>query len=190
MLSHLAKSGEVDTLSYYEKFNNAVISYNEGRYSLAASKFSNILSNERDYRDPASQLMMAKSQYHLKLYQKAHRSCKSILTNYPNSPYEYDALVLMGDIALQENNETKAFKYYLNARPQIEDLLYLNEIDQRIYNCIGIGVKEESLEGLLFKEKNQFNRAIINLSRAYRAWMSGNDYDLEFIRNHVNKLTN
>ena len=185
ILSQLARSEEVDTLSYYEKFNNAVISYNEGRYNLAASKFSNILSNERDYRDPASQLMMAKSQYHLKLYQKAHRSCKSILTNYPNSPYEYDALVLMGDIALQENNETKAFKYYLNARPQIEDLLYLNEIDQRIYNCIGIGVKEESLEGLLFKEKNQFNRAIINLSRAYRAWMSGNDYDLEFIINEI-----
>ena len=185
MLSHLAKSEEIATLSYYEKFNNAVISYNDGRYSLAASKFSNILSNERAYRDPACQLMMAKSQYHLKLYQKAHRSCKSILTNYPNSPYEYDALVLMGDIALQENNETKAFKYYLNARPQIEDPLYLNEIDQRIYNCIGIGVKEESLEGLLFKEKNQFNRAIINLSRAYRAWMSGNDYDLEFIINEI-----
>ena len=48
-----------------------------------------------------------------------------------------------------------------------------------------MGVKEESLEGLLFKEKNQFNRAIINLSRAYRAWMSGNDYDLEFIINDI-----
>ena len=81
ILSQLARSEVVDTLSYYEKFNNAVISYNEGRYSMAASKFSNILSNERDYRDPASQLMMAKSQYHLELYQKAHRSCKSILTN-------------------------------------------------------------------------------------------------------------
>ena len=185
MLSHLAKSEEIDTLSYYEKFNDAVISYKEARYSLAASKFSNILSNERSYRDPASQLMMAKSQYHLKLYQKAHRSCRAILNNYPNSPYEHDALVLMGDIALQENNETKAFKHYLKARPQIEDLLFLNEIDQRIYNCIGMGVKEESLEGLLFKEKNQFNRAIINLSRAYRAWVSGNDYDLEFIIDEI-----
>ena len=181
MLGHFANSEQVDTLSYYEKFNNAVISYKEGRYSLAASKFSNILSNDRAYRDPASQLMMAKAQYHLKLYQKAHRSCKSILNNYPNSPYEHDALVLIGDIALQENNETKAFKHYLKARPQIEDLLFLNKIDQRIYNCIGMGVKEESLEGLLFKEKNQFNRSIINLSRAYRAWISGNDYDLEFI---------
>ena len=81
VLSHFANSEQVDTLSYYEKFNNAVISYKEGRYSLAASKFSNILSNDRSYKDPASQLMMAKSQYHLKLYQKAHRSCKSILNN-------------------------------------------------------------------------------------------------------------
>ena len=68
-LGHFANSEQVDTLSYYEKFNNAVVSYKEGRYSLAASKFSNILSNERGYRDPASQLMMAKSQYHLKLFQ-------------------------------------------------------------------------------------------------------------------------
>ena len=93
IIVHFANSEQVDTLSYYEKFNNAVISYKEGRYSLAASKFSNILSNDRSYRDPASQLMMAKSQYHLKLYQKAHRSSKSILNNYPNSQYEHDALV-------------------------------------------------------------------------------------------------
>ena len=70
MLSSFAISAQLDTLSYYEKFNNAVVSYKEGRYSLAASKFFNILSNERGYRDPASQLMMAKSQYHLKLFQK------------------------------------------------------------------------------------------------------------------------
>ena len=36
-----------------------------------------------------------------------------------------------------------------------------------------------------FSRKNQFNRAIINLSRAYRAWISGNDYDLEFIINEI-----
>ena len=34
MLSQLARSEVVDTLSYYEKFNNAVISYNEGRVGV------------------------------------------------------------------------------------------------------------------------------------------------------------
>ena len=185
MISSICMSEQLDTLTYYEKFDNALTIFKEGRYRLAESKFSSILSNDREYKDPVTQLMMAKAQYHLKLYDKAHRSSKSILASYPNSPYEKDALILLGDIALGQNNSTRAFKYYLEARPQIEDRLYLNQIDERIYNCIGVGVKEETLEGLLFREKNQFNRAIINLSRAYRAWMNGNDYDLEFIINEI-----
>ena len=185
MISSICMSEQLDTLTYYEKFDNALSLFKEGRYRLAESKFSSILSNEREYRDPVTQLMMAKAQYHLKLYDKAHRSSKSILASYPNSPYEKDALILLGDIALGQNNSTRAFKFYLEARPQIEDRLYLNQIDERIYNCIGSGVKEETLEGLLFREKNQSNRAIINLSRAYRAWMNGNDYDLEFIVNEI-----
>ena len=185
ILSSICISKQLDTLTYYEKFNSALSIFKEGRYRLAELKFSSILSNERAYKDPAAQLIMAKSQYHLKFFDKAHRSSKSILTNYPNSPYEKDALVLLGDIALGQKNTTRAFKYYLEARPQIEDRLYLNKIDERIYNCIGIGVKEETLEGLLFREKNQFNRAIINLSRAYRAWMNGNDYDQESSINEI-----
>ena len=35
----------------------------------------------------------------------------------------------------------------------IDDLLYLNVIDKRIYNCIGISIKREVIEGLLFREK-------------------------------------
>lgn len=185
MISSICMSEQLDTLTYYEKFDNALKIFKEGRYRLAESKFSSILSNEREYKDPVTQLMMAKAQYHLKLYDKARRSSKSILTSYSDSPYEKDALILLGDIALGQNNSTRAFKYYLEVRPQIEDRLYLNQIDERIYNCIGIGVKEEALESLLFREKNQFNRAIINLSRAYRAWMNGNDYDLEFIINEI-----
>jgi len=178
-------STQLDSLSYYEKFDIAVKSFQEGRYNIAELQFANILSNEREYRDPASQIMMAKSQYHLKLFDKANRSCKSVLSSYPSSPYEPDALVLLGDIALEEGKATKAFKHYLNARPQIEDLLYLNKIDERIYNCIGMGVKEEVIEGLLFREKDSFNRAIINLSRAYEAWINGDDYDLELIIDEI-----
>ena len=178
-------SAQIDSLPYYEKFDIAVKSFKEGRYNIAELQFTNILSNEREYRDPASQLMMAKSQYHLDLFDKANRSCKSVLSSYPSSPYESDALVLLGDIALGEGNPTKAFKHYLNARPQIEDLLYLNKIDERIFNCIGMGVKEEVIEGLLFREKDSFNRAIINLSRAYEAWINGDDYDLELVINEI-----
>ena len=176
---------QYDSLSYYEKFNFAIESYMQGRYNIAEKQFTTILSDEREYRDPAAQLMMAKSQYHLQNFSKAHRSCKSVISNYSNSPYELDALILLGDIALSQDNATKAFRYYLDARSQIEDLLYLNSIDERIYNCIGIGIKEEVVEGMLFREKDAFNRAIINLSRAYNAWTNGDNYDLDLIINEI-----
>ena len=186
LLSTFVLSNGFDTLSYYEKFDSAVISYKQNRYSLAEKQFKNILINDKAYRDPAAQLMMAKSQYQLKLYENALRSSKVILSTFSNSPYEIDALILLGDIVLSQGKATKAFKYYLEARTKIENLLYLNTIDERIYKCIGIGVKQEVVEGILFREKDKFNREIINLSRAYQAWMNGDLYDLEIIIDEIN----
>ena len=57
------------------------------------------------------------------MFDKAQQSCRSLLTNYPNCPYEMDALILMGDITLEQGRTTNAFKHYINARPMIDDLL-------------------------------------------------------------------
>jgi len=178
-------AGEIDSLPYYQKFNKSVEFYQQGRYNLALNYFKSILVNKREYRDPAAQLLMAKCQYNLAMFDEAQRSCKSLLSNYPNSPYQMDAFILMGDIYLKQGRPTNAFRYYLNARPLIDDLLYLNIIDQRLYNCIGIGIKEETLEGLLFREKNSFNRSIINLTRGYQAWLNGDNYDLDMMINEI-----
>ena len=74
-----------DDLSYYEKFDTAVRSYKEGRYRLAENQFTAILVDERDYKDPAAQLLMAKSQYRQGQWDKALRSCKSVLSNFSGS---------------------------------------------------------------------------------------------------------
>ena len=184
-LSTVVLGKEFDDLSYYEKFDTAVQSYKEGRYRLAENQFTAILVDERDYKDPAAQLLMAKSQYRQGQWDKALRSCKSVLSNFSSSPYESDAMILLGDIDLARGKITSAFQHYLSVRPLIEDLLYLNEIDERLYTCIGIGVKEERIEGFLFREKNAFNRAIINLARAYQSWKNGDAYDLSMVLNGI-----
>ena len=71
-----------EDLSYYEKFDTAVQSYKEGRYRLAENQFTAILVDERDYKDPSAQLLMAKSQYRQGQWDKALRSCKSVLSNF------------------------------------------------------------------------------------------------------------
>ena len=54
-----------DTLTYHQKFTTAVDNYKKQRYNLSQSQFRNILANDRSYRDPAAQLMMAKAQYQM-----------------------------------------------------------------------------------------------------------------------------
>ena len=78
--------------------------------------FKIILINERDYVDPAAQLMIAKSQLKQNKHEGALRTCKSFLISYPKSIYEPDVLILLGDISLKNEKFTKAFQHFINAR--------------------------------------------------------------------------
>ena len=165
--------------SYHEKFEEALQLYKEERFRLSEKKFRNILEKDRDYRDPVSQLFIAKSQVQQGLWDQARRTCKNFLANYQNSPYEVNIYILLGDCAFSEGKTTSAFQNYLKARKLIDNILYKNEVDQRLYNCIGLGLSEEKIEGMLFRERNNFNRAIINLARCYQSWLNGNNYNMK-----------
>ena len=122
--------------TYYEKFEEAVQYFKEGRFRLSEYYFNIILTEDRDHRDPAAQIFIAKSQLQQGLWDKSIMTCKSILANYHNSPYNLDIYVLLGDCAFNEGKITLAFKNYITARKLIDDLSYINDIDQRLYNCI------------------------------------------------------
>ncbi|MGY8765121.1 MAG: hypothetical protein ACKVLE_10335, partial [Fidelibacterota bacterium] len=77
LILNLLKADGFDTLTYYDKFDVAVQTYNEERYRLSEKYFSSILIIDKDYRDPASQLMLAKSQYQQNKWRDAVRSAKS-----------------------------------------------------------------------------------------------------------------
>ena len=174
----ISTAQEIDSLNYYQKFNLAVKSYKDKRYTLAEEQFKIILINDRDYVDPAAQLMMAKSQLKQNNYEGALRTCNSFLTSYPKSIYESDGLILLGDISLKNEKFTKAFRYFLNARRVAKQQQYIYQIDKRILRCIGLGLNEELIEKLLFKEKKPQIRSIINLARAYNSWQKGLANDL------------
>ena len=182
---NLLKADGFDTLTYHEKFDVAVQTYKEERYRLSEKYFSAILINDKDYRDPASQLMLAKSQYQQNKWQDAVRSAKSVLSNFPGSPYQDHTLLLIGDIALSQGKNSEAFQNYLSIRPTAKDSLQLSDIDQRLIICIGNGLKEQRIEGILFREKTPTNRAIINFARAYLSWINGDAYDFSLALNGI-----
>ena len=171
----------LDSLGYRVHFQQALEQYNHSRFRLAEDYFHAILTQDRDYTDPAAQLMLAKSQYRQGDLNQALRTCKSYISSYPGSPYEIHAQILMGDILLKQGQITSAFKRYLQVRSMSTDSIQSQGIDERILNCIANDIDPHRLEGLLFQEQDGPNRAILNLARAYASWKNGNRYDLELI---------
>ena len=105
-------AADFDSLGYYGKFNTAIESYKNKRFKLSETQFKSILFNDKDYVDPAAQLMIAKSQLKQGELKKSKRTCKSLLSSYSKLSYESEGLTLLGDISLIEEEYTKAFQYF------------------------------------------------------------------------------
>ena len=163
-------ASEFDSLSYYDRFDMAVQSYKEGRFRLAEDRFLSILSKDREYRDPAAQLMLGKAQYNQGKFHEALRSGKSVLTNYFQSPYDMHANYLIGDIALSRGKYTQAFEAYLSIRPSVKDSSFMDDLENRLLTCIALGLKEDKIEGIMFREQNEINQSILNIARSYISW--------------------
>jgi len=171
-------ASEFDSLSYYDRFDMAVQSYKEGRFRLAEDRFLSILSKDREYRDPAAQLMLGKAQYNQGKFHEALRSGKSVLTNYFQSPYDMHANYLIGDIALSRGKYTQAFEAYLSIRSSVKDSSFMDDLENRLLTCIALGLKEDKIEGIMFREQNEINKSILNIVRSYISWKNGDNYGL------------
>ena len=81
--------------TYNEHFDLAFRHYNYKRYKLAESEFRKILIDRKNYSDPVSHLMLAKSQYFQNKITDCQRTCNSFLNKYSQSKYEINVRVLL-----------------------------------------------------------------------------------------------
>ena len=141
-----------DTLTYYQKFDIALNSLMEGRFKLSQRQFIDIINSKESY-EPTSLIMLAKSLYAQKKYDEAENIIKSELQNFKNSDYVIHAKVLLSNIYLSKGNFTTAFRNYLSIRSTINDSINLDKLDECLILCISNGLKENSLESILMREK-------------------------------------
>ncbi len=152
---------------------------------MAADYFQEILIQKRNYEDPVTHLLLAKSQYRGGDLEKAELTCKSFLQKYSSSPYQSYVEILLADIHLSKGMFTNAFKNYMDVRKVLDDSVTVSLIDKRIISCISNRINPMQLEGMLFSEENKENEIIINLARSYISWMSGNEKDLKMTLDQI-----
>ena len=173
--------GEIlDSIANYDQhFGIALDHYNAERYKLAESEFKKILIDRKNYTDPVSHIMLAKSQFLQNKTIECQRTCNSYLNKYPKSKYEVYVRVLLSDILIINEKYSDVLEQLLPVRHEVQDTIMQYNIDYRILSSIMIGVKSSKIEQLLFSSENNINRSILNLARSYRSLLDGNMNDME-----------
>ena len=173
-------ANSIDTvLSYKDYFNIALDQFELGRYKLAENSFKQILIDKKNYADPASHFMLAKSQYAQNNYILCRRTCNTYLNKYKESAYELDVRLLISDILIKQEKYNDVLEQLLPLRHTISDSSLFYRFDERILSSIQVGIGSNKIESLLFSTDNPTTRSILNLARSYRSLLDGDINDME-----------
>ena len=173
-------ANSIDTvLSYKDYFNIALGQFELGRYKLAENSFKQILIDKKNYSDPASHFMLAKSQYAQNNYILCRRTCNTYLNKYKESAYELDVRLLISDILIKQEKYNDVLEQLLPLRHTISDSSLFYRFDERILSSIQVGIGSNKIESLLFSTDNLTTRSILNLARSYRSLLDGDINDME-----------
>ena len=181
------KAWAVDTLTYTSHFYLALDHYNKKRFKLAENEFKNILIDKRNFEDPVSHFMLAKTQYRQNKMKVCERTCNSYLNKYPESIYEPYVKSLLGDILITKEKYSLALDQLLSARHSKIDSIIIKKIDSRILKILLTGISSEHLERLLFLTESEVNMSILNLAKSYRAILDGDMNDMELSLSVIDK---
>ena len=183
-----SRAQAADTLlTYNDHFYLALDHYNKKRFQLAENEFKNILIDVRNFEDPVSHFMLAKTQYNLKKMKVSERTCSSFLNKYPKSLYEPHVQCLLGDILISKEEYSSALVKLLSARQSKVDSIFIKKIDSRILKILLTGISSDHLERLLFLNESKINLAILNLAKSYRAILDGDMNDMELSLSVIDK---
>ena len=184
----LVRAQAADTLlSYTDHFYLALDHYNKKRFQLAEKEFKNILIDQRNFEDPVSHFMLAKTQYKQKKMSVSERTCNSYLNKYPRSLYEPHVKFLLGDILISKEKYSFALEQLLSARQFKADSIFQKKIDDRILKILMTGINSDYLERLLFLNDSKVNLSILNLAKSYRAILDGDMNDMELSLSVIEK---
>ena len=88
--------------SYKEHFELAIKHYKNKRYQLAENEFKTILIEKRNFTDPVSHFMLAKSLFHQDKMLDPKRAGDSYLNKYPDSKYAFNIKIMLSYILISK----------------------------------------------------------------------------------------
>ncbi len=187
LLSSLNGQYTDSVLTYRQHFDLALNHFKKGRYQLAENEFKNILIEKKNFDDPVSHFMLAKSQFKQNKETVCQRTCNSYINKFPNSRYEKDVRIILSDILIAKEEYALALEQLIPCKEPNEYSTTSINLDYRILNIIMTGISSNKLERLLFHNENIIVKSILNLAISYRSLLDGKMNDMELSLSVIDK---
>ena len=114
---------------FERKFNQAVSSYDDGKYENCETILQEILSEDPGVYKEATLLLLMKTHIGLNKFENAKQSAKQFLLDFPQSDYMPNIMDSLGDLYINESNYSSAYRMY----HRVLDLSTSNEYKEKIH---------------------------------------------------------
>ena len=111
-------------------------------------------------------ILLMRVKYRLDDYDSGKNIGKNFLKYFPNSEFETDVLITLGDIFFAEGFYQSAYRTYIRSYRENTESQYENNIVNRIFMSLQYGVGHQTIDELLTFEEVKDVLQILNLSKA------------------------
>ena len=156
------------------QINQAINSYNSGRFTATQSILNKILQERENLnREPAMALLI-KLQIALNQTELVKESSKKFFSEFPMSLYQKNVMESLGDFYVNQANYTSAYRMYIRSKKLNQKKNNYNDrINKKLLKLIQVRIPVPTLSELIILELDEESKNIHNLAKANTELLNG-----------------
>jgi hypothetical protein len=170
------------------KFNQAVESYNEGKYATSLTILKKILADEHSLFEEPSLLLLLKSQVALNQLDQAKETTRAIFSKFPKTIYLVNIMETLGDLYVNESVYESAYRMYHHSRSLSQNIKKIEKIDSKLLKLISVRLPSLVLDEMLILDSNKESINIHLLAKANSDMLNGLPDEAAIMLNKIDPL--
>ena len=134
---------------FERKFNQAVSSYDNGKYENCETILREILSEDLGVYKEATLLLLMKTHIGLNKFENAKQSAKQFLLEFPQSNYMPNIMGSLGDLYINESNYSSAYRMYHRVLDLSTSDEYKEKIHKKLFRLVQFELPSALIEELI-----------------------------------------
>ena len=174
---------------FERKFNQAVASYDDGKYENCETILQEILSEDPGVYKEATLLLLMKTHIGLNKFENAKQSAKQFLLDFPQSDYMPNIMDSLGDLYINESNYSSAYRMYHRVLDLSTSNEYKEKIHKKLFRLVQFELPSSLIEELMIISNSVESQNIHLIAQANIDLLNGRPDDAALALSKITKAS-